>query len=123
LWERAEALADRSVEYLAAGWARYRAESPFKSDLIEAKLHLTNAGIDLFTGHDSGQASKELKTARKYLDQAADQAKKHKSEDAYQKQIAKLQKEAKALGTDPSRAQEAQYSTLQQELRSMIRAL
>jgi hypothetical protein len=123
LWQRAEALADRSMEYMASGWARYRASSPFKADLIEAKLHVTNAGIDLFTGKDSGKANKELDAARKYLDKAADQAKKSKSDDAYQKRIAGFQKEAKGLSTDPSSAKQAQYSTLEQELGSMIRSL
>jgi len=123
LWQRAEALADRSVEYMASGWARYRASSPFKADLIEAKLHVTNAGIDLFTGKDSDKARKELEAASKYLDQAADQAKKNKSDDAYQKHIAGFQKEVKGLSTDPSSAKQAQYSSLEQELRSMIRSL
>ena len=123
LWQRAEALADRSMEYMASGWERYRASSPFKADLIEAKLHVTNAGIDLFTGKDPANAKKELDAARKYLDQAAEQAKKNKSDDAYQKGIAGFQKEVMGLSTDPGSAKQAQYSSLEQELGSMIRSL
>jgi hypothetical protein len=123
LWQRAEALADRSMEYMASGWARYRASSPFKADLIEAKLHVTNAGIDLFTGKDSGNAKKELKEAGKYLDKAAEQAKESKADDAYQKHISAVRKEVKGLSSDPSAAKQAQYSSIAQELGSMIRSL
>ena len=63
LWEHTRALADRSLEYLAADWAQYRTGTPLKSDLIEARLHLANARIDLFTGHEAGEARDELNAA------------------------------------------------------------
>ena len=123
LWERTQALAERDVEYLANGWARYRAESPLKSDLIEARLHLANARIDLFTGHESGKARKELESTRMFLDQAAEAASKQQAEDRDKKQIARLQKAVDELGTDPASASESSYASVQQQLGSMIQSL
>jgi hypothetical protein len=123
LWERTHALADRSMEYLAAGWARYRAESPVKSDLIEAKLHLANARIDLFTGHEAGEARDELNAAARFLDQAAGQAKTHQVKDSYQERIAKVQKAVNELKSGPVDAKEGTFAGLEQALGSMIRSL
>lgn len=123
LWERTQALADRSMEYIAAGWARYRADSPLKSDLIEAKLHLTNARIDLYTGHEAGTTRDELSAAQEFLDKAAEVAKKQETKGEYQRQIADVQKAVKELGRDPTAGKESRYVALQQQLRSMIRSL
>jgi hypothetical protein len=123
LWERTHALADRSIEYLSAGWARYRSSSPLKSDLIEAKLHLTNARIDLFTGHETGTASEELALAGGFLDKAAEVARQEKTEQKVQAQISSLQKEVSDLVSDPTAAQASSYDALQQQLRNMIRTL
>lgn len=128
LWERTHALSERSVEYLSAGWARYRANSPLKIDLIEAKLYLANARIDLFSGHKADKAKAELNSARRFLDQAAENAKKPQKEDRcqedrYQKQITELQKTVKAISANPTSIEESKYYMLQHELRSMIRSL
>jgi hypothetical protein len=123
LWERTQALAERDVEYLATGWARYRAESPLKSDLIEARLHLANARIDLFTGHEFGKARNELESTRVLLAQAAEAASKQQAADRDKKQIAELQKAVDELGTDPVSASESSYVSLQQQLGSMIQSL
>jgi hypothetical protein len=123
LWERTHALADRSIEYMSAGWARYRSNSPLKSDLIEAKLHLTNARIDLFTGHETGMASEELALAGGFLDKAAKVARQEKMEQKVQTQITSLQEEVSDLVSDPTAGQASSYDTLQQQLRNMIRTL
>jgi hypothetical protein len=123
LWERTHALADRSMEYIAAGWARYRAENPLKSDLIEAKLHLANARIDFYTGHDADKAKEELSVAQGFLDQAAENTKKQKVEEGYQKRIAEVQTAVQKLNRDPAAAKESRYDVLQHQLRSMIQSL
>ena len=123
LWEHAQAFADRSVEYMSAGWARYRTDSQPKSDLIEAKLHLTNAKIDMFTGNEANKAKEELGTAERFLTQAADQAKKHQLEDHFQNQISGLQKSVKELSADPAGSRESKYDVLQQELGKIIRSI
>ncbi|MGD8629837.1 MAG: YfdX family protein [Gammaproteobacteria bacterium] len=123
LWEHAQALAERDVEYLATGWSRYRAESPLKSDLIEARLHLANARIDLFTGHESGKARNELEYARQLLDQAGEEANKQQTENSNKEQIADFQKSLSELATDPASARESNYASLQQQLGSMIQSL
>ena len=123
LWEHTVALADRSVEYLADGWARYRAEGPLKSELIEAKLHLANARIDLFTGHETDRAAEELRVAGRYLDQAAETAQQQQSDAAYRQRIAELQQAVEQLSSDPAAGKEATYAGLQKQLHDMIRSL
>jgi len=123
LWEHAQALAERDVEYLATGWSRYRAASPLKSDLIEARLHLANARIDLFTGHESGKAGSELESVHRFLDQAAEEAGKQQTDNSNEKQIAGLQKAVSELGTDPASTRESNYATVQQQLGDMIQTL
>lgn len=91
--------------------------------MIEAKLHLTNASIDLFTGHETDKAKDELKIARRFLDQAAEHAKKQQIEDRYQKQITELQKAFKDMSTNPTNVKQSTYEALQHELRNMIRSL
>jgi hypothetical protein len=124
LFERAQAYSDRAVEYLATGWERYRAEGkPFKSDLIEARLHLANAQIDLFTGHEPDRARKELDAANRFLDRAVEAAGKQADGGSYKKQISDLQKTVKTLSGDPSGSELAEYTTLQRQLDNMIDVL
>lgn len=122
LWESTQAFADRSLEYLSAGWARYRADSPVKSDLIEAKLHLTSAKIDLFTGDEADQARKELQTSEQYLGKAAEQAEKVDNDTVSQK-IVEVRQTVQALSKDPFSADQNRYVQLVQELSGMIRSL
>ena len=123
--ERAQAYADRSVEYLSTGWQRFRAEGhPFKSDLIEARLHLANARIDLFTGHETGTARKELDQADKLLGKAAALAGKHAAGgDDYARQIGEIRNTVANLSADPASGGRAGYSGLEQQLDSMISVL
>jgi len=121
LWEHTRALADRSLEYLAAGWAQYRTGSPLRSDLIEARLHLANARIDLFTGHESGSAGEELQAARQFLDRAAGQARNDHMQAGYLKQLTDLQTSVDQLGTDPAVALASRYAMLENRLQGMIR--
>jgi hypothetical protein len=122
LWERTHVLADRSMEYINARWSRYGAESPLKSELIEARLHLANAKIDLFTGHELASAGQELSAAMGYLDKAVEKAGQG-SDDSYQKRIAGIRNSVQALGQDPASAGEARYAELQRELGSLIRSI
>jgi len=123
LWEQTRALTARSLEYLAAGWERYRSEDPLKSSLIEARLHLANARIDQFSGRETARAREELQAVRRYLDQAAGQVNSELAPDPYQNQISSLQAHIEALGADPSAAREPRYAALQQTLQNMIRSL
>jgi len=123
LWEHTHALADRSLAYLAAGWERYRTENPLKSELIDARLHLADARIDLFTGHETGKAREELQAARQFLDRAAGQAKNDRADDTWQHQLADLQTAVRELGTDPAAVRESRYAVLQHTLEDMIRSL
>jgi hypothetical protein len=122
--ERAQAYADRSVEYLSTGWQRYRAEGhPFKSDLIEARLHLANARIDLFTGHEPGNAAKELERADRFLDKAAEVAGKQSADGGYSKQIGEIRDTVATLSGDPASGGRSRYTALEQQLDHMISVL
>jgi hypothetical protein len=124
LFERAQAYTDRAVEYLVTGWERYRAEGkPFKSDLIEARLHLANAQIDLFTGHEPEMAKKELDSANRFLDKAAEAAGEQANAGSHKKEIGDLQNSVKTLSDNPSSSELARYTSLQQQLDDMISAL
>lgn len=123
LWERTQAFTDRSMEYLAAGWARYRTETPFKSDLIEAKLHLANARIDLFTGHNASQAKQELASSRQYLKKAAEQSMQQSRYKTYTKQINEIEKVVNDLQADPATGKQAKYQSLQHQISGLIRTL
>jgi hypothetical protein len=123
LWERTQAFADRSVEYLAAGWARYRADNSAKADLIEAKLHLANARIDLFTGDESSQARQELTTSLHYLDKAVAETDRQKGEKGYASEINDIQHALRDLSADPAQDTEAGYLALEQRMRGVIRSL
>jgi len=123
LWEQTRALVERSLEYLAAGWERYHTGDRLKSSLIEARLHLANARIDLFTGNETRQAGEELQAALRFLDQAAGQTDTGKVQDSYQRQIADLQVQVQRLRSDPAAAPESRYAVLQRTLQNMIRSL
>jgi hypothetical protein len=123
LWKQTRALAERSLEYLAAGWENYHSEDRLKSSLIAARLHLANAGIDLFTGNEDGRAREELLATGRFLEQAAGRADREGSGDSYRHQIADLQAQIKELGADPAAVRESRYAVLQKTLQNMIRSL
>ncbi len=123
LWQRAQAFADRSVEYVAAGWARYRAENVLKADLIEARLHLANARIDLFTGHETSQARQELDTSLRYLEKAAAKTQQGNGEQIHAKRIDAIRSAIKDLGTDHSTAKQAGYLAVEHQVSDMIHSL
>jgi hypothetical protein len=70
LWQRTAALSERSVDYMATGWSRLRADDGLKSDLIEAKLYLNYAQIDQFTAKDDKRANTDLDQALRYVGKA-----------------------------------------------------
>lgn len=121
LWQRTQALSERSLAFLSTGVSRLSAASEIKADLIEAKLHLAYADIDRFTAKDTRQAQEELKQADKYLGQALKHA-----DASDQQQIDQMQKAARKLSVKndkTDKAGEQQYSLLQNELRELIQTL
>lgn len=123
LWQRSKAFADRSLEYLVAGWQRYRTDSPLKDDLIEARLHLANARIDVFTGHEPPQARSELNTSMQYLDKAMQYSHKHLRDKQTLTGIDQLQASIKDLHKDPVKQQISRYIELEHKLNNMIDSL
>lgn len=123
LWERTKAFADRGMDYLVSGWERFRSDKPFKSDMIEARLHVANARIDLFTGKEPAQAKKELAMAKQYLDEAAGKSNRVSSYKQYAEQIKNIEKEVQKLQPDNGKQTSTTYMTVEQQLSKVIRAL
>jgi hypothetical protein len=124
LWRRSRALADRSVEYITTGWAKWRSDSPLKSDLIEAKYYVSAAKIDQFVGDDVGAAKQHLKAAEEYLDEAAAQAKQYSTDAIYKDQIKDVKQAMKQLTEDqPKDAERLHYAKVGSELRRIIQSL
>jgi hypothetical protein len=70
LWQQSEALADRTMEYTAVGWARFHASDGLKRDTIDAKLYVSYADADANVGHDMKRAMADLKRADDHLAKA-----------------------------------------------------
>ncbi|YCI06174.1 sel1 repeat family protein (plasmid) [Ensifer sp. D2-11] len=118
VWQRAKALSERGVEYVAAGLQRAGTKSDLKADVIEAKLHLSFAEIAGFTTHDAEQAAQELGLTLSYMDQAIDQA-----SDAQAPQIIALRTGIADLAEEaPADQKNARYVELKGELARVIEA-
>jgi hypothetical protein len=121
LWQHTQALSQRSIEYMSAGLSRMGTDSEIKSDLIEAKLHVANAKIDLFTAKDAADAKSELDQGIAYLDKAADAA-----DSGRLPEVRALQTDAKRLaGKLPGAQSDAreQYAQLETRLHDLIQSL
>ena len=70
LWDKVKALSERSVEGVAAGWQKLRAESKAKTDLIDAKLHIAYAKINQSTTGVTEQTKGEIEVAESYTQKA-----------------------------------------------------
>jgi len=107
LWDKVKALSERSVEGVATGWQKLRAESKAKTDLIDAKLHIAYAKIDQSTTGAIEQAKAEIEAAESYIKKAAQHA-----DHATRTRLAEIDKELKEAdvgiavsgATDPARA-------------------
>jgi hypothetical protein len=73
VWHRVEALSQRAVDSIDAGWQRLRADNDGKQQLIDARLQLELARIDRFGGGDDAIANVELAQAKGHLDAALKQ--------------------------------------------------
>jgi hypothetical protein len=116
-WRRADALAQRSVEYFTTGWERLLSDRGDKRDLIEAKLHLAYAEIDRFIAQRPDQAEQELRQTERYLEQAAPEF-----SGENQSTILQIQDEVARLGTVDAQ-QQAAYEHVQKQLRNLIQRL
>lgn len=67
VWERSKALAERTAEYLSAGYEREETTLSDENDLIEAKLHVSYAETYQVTTGEPDKAVKEINEALSYL--------------------------------------------------------
>jgi len=123
LWMHTKALADRSVQYMVAGWKRYSAPNAYKASLIEANLHLTNARINRFMEADPIQARQELDAAQQFLNQAALQAQQHPAPNADPGKFPDLQKALAGIMADPINSGLPAYNDLGDKLETLIEAM
>jgi hypothetical protein len=121
LWQKAQALSERAVESTSAGWARLRADSAVKKQLIDAKLHLSFAKIDRLTEHNSTTAQTELDTATACLAAAAKNA-----DASYADTIRQIGDDAQQLSDETAATRkdlELKYGQLERRLRELIQTL
>jgi len=71
VWQRVQALSERTAEYVSTGWERLRAKNPGKEELIEAKLYVAYSRVDSEVAKDTAAAKVDLAEARGYLGAAA----------------------------------------------------
>ncbi|MGD8940402.1 MAG: YfdX family protein [Gammaproteobacteria bacterium] len=120
LWHHTAALSERSLEYMSAGWSSLRADSKIKTDLIDAKLHVSNAQIDRFTDDNVKEAKSELDNALSYLGRAAD-----KAGDSHKTQVKQLQRDVQKLAQAVSESadNQPQYTQIKQQMTQLIDTL
>jgi hypothetical protein len=120
LWHHTAALSQRSLEYMSAGWSNLRTDSKIKTDLIDAKLHVTNAQIDRFTDDNVKEAKSELDNALTYLNRAAGNA-----SDTHKAQVQQLQSDVKKLAKAVSKAtdERPQFKKIEQQMTQLIDTL
>ncbi len=70
LWERSEALAERSVAYMSAGLSEAETTLAGENDIIEARLHAAYAESYQLTTHEPDKAAAELTKASGYVEHA-----------------------------------------------------
>jgi YfdX protein len=122
-WRRANAMTERSAEYISTGWQRFRAEGAGKKDLIESKLQLAFARIDRFNAKDDAAAKVELAEAKGYLDAAVKQVS-VKNKPEVQKLMTQMADLEKALSAnDADHSHETAFSDAEFRLAALIRQL
>jgi hypothetical protein len=121
-WARTKALSERAAEQIATGWQRLRAADPAKSDLIDAKLYLTYAGIDQFTAKDGAAAKVDIAEAQGHLDAALEAA-----TPAVQEQVRGIRDQvdtlAKAMDSEQGAATRQGFEQARADLARLIRTL
>ena len=100
IWGRSKALAERSAEYLAAGWDRAETTLGEDNDLIEAKLHVSYAETYQVTAGEPDKAAEELDKADSYLKKALHNP---LADDAAKNSMRGLDKDILALKANPER--------------------
>jgi len=120
LWQSTAALSERSLQYMSAGWSSLRADSKIKTDLIDAKLHVTNAKIDRFTGNNLSDARSELNNALTFIDNAVEN-----SDSVHKPKVKQLQSgvEKLAKAVSGSNDNRQQFDTLEQQMNQLIDTL
>lgn len=125
LWHRSSALAERSLDYMATGWSRLRADSTVKSDLIETKFYLNYAQIDQITGKHSQQANNDLHKALHYASVAAKELDaSDRADPVLKKQVDGIDSAVKKLTkTSLARRDESDYNQITTEISQIIEQL
>lgn len=121
LWHHSKALAERESEKASAAWGKLGTESHAKTELIDAKLHLTYAQSAQFVQGKSAEIGDELDKAQGYLDKAykiSDKALKAKI-----RSMGDDLKQLKANLDDKGEKAHANYEKVKADLRQAIRDL
>lgn len=119
-----EAWAERAMNYAYAK-AEEVTGNALKDALINARFHISNASIELYTAHDPTAAQQELTQAQSFLKQALQQTDDLWTDVSYKKQVTDMQTQLdKLVQEQPQQlAGGKQLPQLRQELQTVIQAL
>ena len=123
VWERSEALAERSAAYLSADLAEEETTLRGDNSLIEAKLHLDFAETYQVTTREPAKAVRELDTVAAFLHRSAGS---YSSSAGDRHEIEKMEREIRELKTASGKSGEEvqdRYEALAEGLRKLIRKL
>jgi hypothetical protein len=118
VWERSDALVERTLDYNTAAWEKFQSTNPASPDLIQAKLHVAYADSYELTTGDKQKAGIELAKAESYLTKAEAQM-----NDPAKPKLDAIDKELSAAKTEVGKndaEQRARYETIQDDLARMI---
>lgn len=118
-WERGEALAERSGDYLVAQMERGKSSSG-EDDLTEAKLHVAYARSYQLTAGEPELAVKEIELAESYLEKVR---KNRETTPAARKKLAAIIKELEYLKVHPEKSEAGarnRYDAIKTTLKALI---
>ncbi len=122
-WERSEALAERSADYLSTDWQKAETTLGGENSLIEARLHLSYAETYQITEKNPSRAAAELGETEVYLKKAMHGK---LTDKAAQEKLAKMDKTVLALKAAPGKTGPSvreDYEDIKAELNDLIRRI
>ncbi|MEZ5454194.1 MAG: YfdX family protein [Thiothrix sp.] len=119
-----EAWAERAINHAYAK-AEEVTGNALKDALIEARFHISNASIELYTAQDPVAAQQELTQAQSFLKQALQKTDDLWADVSHKKQVTDMQTQLDKLAQEPPQqlAGGKQLPQLRQELQTVIQAL
>ncbi len=122
-WERSEALAERSAEYLVIRLLGTESDLSGENNLIEAKLHVSYAETYQLTAREPDKVAKELAEADSYLKKAQQGG---LADKATRKKLGTMESAVLSLKANPEQRDpsvQERYESIKEQLSELIKKL